>query len=89
MFPYVAAVLVSIEGDFSHNIKPPPTLISWFEKYFKEAGINKFSWISFMVKALSDFTSIEENLIKLSCNSTLERKFGSMELIGFWISVKD
>lgn len=89
MFPFVAAILVSIEGDFSHNIKSPSQLISWFEKYFKEAGINKFSWIPFRVKPPSDFTSVEENLIKLSCDSTLERKFGSMELIGFWISVKD
>jgi zinc finger BED domain-containing protein 5/7/8/9 len=67
-------------------------LVIWFEKYFQNENIDKFSWIQdpFNSTAPSEFTSTEEeSLIELSCDNSLKTKFSSMDLTKFWISIKD
>lgn len=88
--------VISNEVDLSCNIKSVfedhlSQLIKWFEKYFQADNIDKFTWIQdpFRAKSLSEFNSLEESLIELSCDNTLKTKFGSMELCDFWISVRE
>ncbi|XP_050526945.1 zinc finger BED domain-containing protein 5-like [Daktulosphaira vitifoliae] len=67
-------------------------LVIWFEKYFQNENIDKFSWIQdpFNSTAPSEFTSTEEeSLIELSCDNSLKTKFSSIDLTKFWISIKD
>ncbi|KAL4101100.1 hypothetical protein QTP88_012347 [Uroleucon formosanum] len=67
-------------------------LVIWFEKYFQNENIDKFSWIQnpFNSTAPSEFTSTEEkSLIELSFDNSLKTKFSSMDLTKFWISIKD
>lgn len=50
-----------------------PHLTTWFEKYFPNENINKFSQKKdlFNTNALSEFTSAEEeSLIELSCDNS-------------------
>lgn len=67
-------------------------LVIWFEKYFQNENIDKFSWIQdpFNSTAPSEFISTEEeSLIELSCDNSLKTKFSSMDLTKFWIPIKD
>jgi len=61
-------------------------LVIWFEKYFQNENIDKFSWIQDPLNstAPSEFTSTEEeSLIELSCDNSLKIKFSSMDLTKF------
>lgn len=88
--------MTSNEVDMSSDIKSIFQdhllhLNNWFEKYFKNENIDRFTWIQdpFNAYAPFDFTSAEEeNLIELSCDNSLKAKFGRMELTEFWISTK-
>ncbi|VVC25639.1 Ribonuclease H-like domain,HAT, C-terminal dimerisation domain [Cinara cedri] len=63
-------------------------IVIWFEKYFQNE--NKWIQVPFNSFAPTDFDSIEkESLIELFCDNSLKAKFGRMDLIQFWISMKD